>query len=118
MQLKLATNGSVSEGSSLCLRGAPWRQRLEPSLTSPHDKTGNRVHKKSIIKICGMLGAAIFLAICSAADATDATPSPSPGGTVESDVDSKLSLKGKTIGITVIGTVITCPRTLSFRRFW
>src|SRR5271166_3085953 len=27
--------GDVSEGSSLCLRGAPWRQRLEPSLTLP-----------------------------------------------------------------------------------
>src|SRR5271157_3174295 len=66
--------------------------------------TATRASKKSIIKICGTLGAAIFLAICRAADATDATPSPSPGGTVQSDVDSKLPLKGKTIGITVIGT--------------
>src|SRR5271165_2000425 len=113
-------NRSVSEGCSLWLRGAPWRQRLEPSLMFVRisrllevrrriarervPTTATRGSKKSIIKICGMLGAAIFLAICRAADATDATPSRLPGGTVESDVDSKLSLKGKTIGITVIGT--------------
>ena len=49
-----------------------------------------------------MVGAVALLTICRAADATEATPSP--GDAVESGVDSKLPLKGKTIGITVIGT--------------
>src|SRR5271165_2112271 len=120
----LATNGSVSEGSSLRLRGAPWGPRLELSLTFVRLRgsrlldvrrriarervptIATRASKKSIVRICGMLGAVAFLTICGAADATDATPSPSPspGGAVESGVDSTFSLKGKTIGITVIGT--------------
>lgn len=51
-----------------------------------------------------MVGAVALLTICRAADATEETPSPSPGDAVESGVDSKFSLKDKTIGITVIGT--------------
>jgi ribose transport system substrate-binding protein len=52
----------------------------------------------------GLLGAAVFLSVCGAVEAADATPSPSAEGAVSSDADTKLPLKGKPIGITVIGT--------------
>jgi ribose transport system substrate-binding protein len=51
-----------------------------------------------------LLGATILLAICGVSAAAEATPTKSPEVTVESDSDSKLPFKGKTIGITVIGT--------------
>jgi ABC-type sugar transport system substrate-binding protein len=65
---------------------------------------GNRRQKRSMGKICLLLGSTTLLAIAGASAAADATPSPSPGATAGSDSDSKLPLKGKTIGITVIGT--------------
>jgi ribose transport system substrate-binding protein len=68
------------------------------------DDKGNRTPKGSIGRICVLLGSITWLAICGVSAAADATPSPSPGGTAAAESDSKLPLKGKTIGITVIGT--------------
>jgi ribose/xylose/arabinose/galactoside ABC-type transport system permease subunit len=71
----------------------------------------NRSNKQRNLKpegwiraICLLLGSTIFLAFSGSSRAAEATQSPSPEVTAGSDSDSKLSLKGKTIGITVIGT--------------
>jgi ribose transport system substrate-binding protein len=63
----------------------------------------HRNRRKSLL-VGGLLGAAVFLSVCGEVKAADAGPSPSPEGAVSSDGDAKLPLKGKTIGITVIGT--------------
>jgi ribose transport system substrate-binding protein len=68
-----------------------------------HNK-GNRTQRGSMGRIFLLLGFNTLLAIAGASPAADATPSPSPGVAAGSDADSKLPLKGKTIGITVIGT--------------
>jgi ribose transport system substrate-binding protein len=52
--------------------------------------------------VLGVLLGAAFLTVGPPAWAGDATPAPSPAS--ETEIDPKLSLKGKTIGITVIGT--------------
>jgi hypothetical protein len=64
----------------------------------------NRTPKGWIRAICVLLGSTTFLAFNGSSRAAEATPSPSPEVTAGSDADAKLSLKGKTIGITVIGT--------------
>src|ERR1700682_2614457 len=63
----------------------------------------HRNRRKSLL-VGGLLGAAVFLSVCGAIKAADASPSPSPEAAVSSSADPKLPLKGKTIGITVIGT--------------
>jgi ribose transport system substrate-binding protein len=64
----------------------------------------NRTPKGRIRAICVLLGSITLLAFNETSGSAEATPSPSPEVTAGSDSDSKLSLKGKTIGITVIGT--------------
>jgi ribose transport system substrate-binding protein len=68
------------------------------------DHHANRTQRELLGRICVLLGSISLLAICGAAAAAEAMPTKSPGVTAESDSDSKLPLKGKTIGITVIGT--------------
>jgi ribose transport system substrate-binding protein len=81
--------------------GARFASRLDERRGNHH---ANRTQKGSLGRICVLLGSINLLAISGASAAAEATPTKSPEVTAESDSDSKLPLKGKTIGITVIGT--------------
>jgi ribose transport system substrate-binding protein len=80
-------------------------KRVSPSATADSFTPSplHRNRRKSLL-VGGLLGAAVFMSVCGEVKAADAGPSPSPEGAVSSDGDAKLPLKGKTIGITVIGT--------------
>jgi ribose transport system substrate-binding protein len=80
----------------------------EPFVTRFKERRGDhqasRTQKGSLGKISGLLGSITLLAIHGVSAAAEPTPAKSPGVAVESASDPTLPLKGKTIGITVIGT--------------
>src|SRR5208282_191230 len=60
----------------------------------------HRGRQRRVLMFCTLLAAAASLTIGRPTQAGDTSPAPSPAN----DVDPNLSLKGRTIGITVIGT--------------